>query len=182
MSGREPHTKSAKAAAAGVASGKITVDRLRHGLLPLVMQAYFHTRRTFDDAMRIHGVTTSQAGMLSRIYSEPGISGAELSRQMLTTPQAVQLMLTTLERKGLIIREPDPTQGRVVGARLTDAGREVFVGCVADATEADRRLGQGLSSEERSTLMELLERYIHSTGPASELLSAGARRGAKAKA
>jgi DNA-binding MarR family transcriptional regulator len=143
------------------------VERLRRGLLPLVAQSFFYTRRSFDEAMRAHGITGSQAGVLSRIYDEPGISGAGLSRQMLTTPQAVQLMLATLERKGLISREPDPTQGRVVGSRLTKLGREVFLACLADAAEADKKLSASLTAEEREALIELLEKYLRGNLPAA---------------
>jgi DNA-binding MarR family transcriptional regulator len=142
---------------------EIRVERMRRGLLPLVMQAFFYSRRSFDEAMRSHGLTGSQAGMLSRIYDQPGISGAELSRQMLTTPQAVQLMLATLERKGLIEREPDPTKGRVLGSHLTEAGNKAFHECLADAADADRGLSQGLDDEERQQLMELLQKYIRGT-------------------
>ncbi len=157
------HEPSEQSAPTPPAVSAIKSERLRRGLLPLVMQSFFYTRRSFDDAMRSHGITGSQAGVLSRIYDQPGISGAELSRQMLTTPQAVQLMLATLERKGLIAREPDPTQGRVLGSRLTDVGREVFLACLTDAAEADKMLSMSLSAEERLNLIELLEKYIRGT-------------------
>jgi len=124
------------------------------------MQAYFYTRRSFDEVMRAHGVTASQAGVLDRIYEHPGISGAEISREMLTTPQAVQLMLATLERKGLLVREPDPTRGRAVGSHLTEEGRRMFGACLADAVEVEKRLSENLSPEERRTLIDLLERYL----------------------
>ncbi len=136
------------------------IEHLRRGFIPLVMQAYFYTRRSFDEAMRAHGVTASQAAVLDRIYEHPGISGAEISREMLTTPQAVQLMLATLERKGLLVREPDPTRGRVVGSHLTEEGRRMFGACLADAVEVEKRLSENLSPQERRTLIDLLERYL----------------------
>jgi len=136
------------------------IEHLRRGFVPLVMQAYFYTRRSFDEAMRAHGVTASQASVLDRIYEHPGISGAEISREMLTTPQAVQLMLATLERKGLLVREPDPTRGRVVGSHLTEEGRRMFGACLADAIELEKRLSENLTPKERRTLIELLKRYL----------------------
>ena len=146
------------------ASGpELRVERMRRGLLPLVMQAFFYSRRSFDEAMRSHDLTGSQAGMMSRIFDQPGISGAELSRQMLTTPQAVQLMLATLERKGLIERRPDRTKGRVLGSHLTEAGRAAFHACLADAAAADRALSQNLDEHERQQLMDLLQKYIRGT-------------------
>ncbi len=145
----------------------VGVERLRRGLLPLVMMSFFHTKRSWDDAIRSHGITGSQMGVLSRIYDQPGISGAELSRQIKTTPQAVQLMLTTLERKELITRHPDPSQGRVLGARLTEEGTKIFLACLTDTVETDRQLSAGLSPEERKTLIDLLDKYVSGDPKAS---------------
>ena len=159
---------STKGTAPDAANRGIRVDRMRRGLLPLVMQAFFYSRRSFDEAMRSHGLTGSQAGMLSRIYDQPGISGAELSRQMLTTPQAVQLMLATLERKGLIERTPDRAKGRVLGSHLTAIGRKTFRACLTDAGEADRSLSQGRDEAEREQLLDLLQKYSDGAqGPAA---------------
>lgn len=153
--------RGARSVPGSTAPDGTTIEDLHRGLVPLIMQTYFYARRNFDEAMRAHGVTASQASVLSRIYEHPGISGAEISRQMFTTPQAVQLMLATLVRKGLLVREPDPTHGRVVGSRLTDEGCRIFIACHADAAEVDRRLSESLSPEERRTLIDLLERYLH---------------------
>jgi len=144
----------------------MALDQRYRGIMPLVMRAFYYSRRAFDEAMRSHNITGSQAGVLSRIYEHPGISGAEISRQMGTTPQAVHLMLATLERKGLIEREPDPSQGRVVSSHLTQAGQEVFLACLSDAAAVERGLSKHLSSTDRHALIELLERYLAPTLPA----------------
>jgi DNA-binding MarR family transcriptional regulator len=160
MTDEQPQDGGGRSVPGSTAPSGMAIEELHRGLMPLIMQTYFYTRRSFDNAMRAHGVTASQAGVLSRIYEHPGISGAEISRQMFTTPQSVQLILATLERKGLLVREPDPTQGRVIGSRITDEGCRIFIACHHDAAEVDRRLSESLSPEERRTLIDLLERYL----------------------
>jgi DNA-binding MarR family transcriptional regulator len=124
------------------------------------MMAYFYTRRVFDEAMRPHGISGPQAGVLDRIYERPGISGIEISRAMLTTPQAVQIMLATLERKGLIERRHDPDNGRYVQAFLTEEGRSVIVKCRTEAPAAELRLSEGFTQDEREVAIRFLERFL----------------------
>jgi DNA-binding MarR family transcriptional regulator len=126
----------------------------------LIMQAYLYTRRSFDEALRKHGVSAAQLGVLNRIAARPGLSGAELAREMFTTPQAAQLMLATLERKGLVERAADPNHGRIIRSTLTDAGQKVVDVCRADAWAHERRLGAALDEHEREELVELLVRYV----------------------
>jgi DNA-binding MarR family transcriptional regulator len=137
----------------------------QRGLTSLIMRTFFYTRRAFDDAMRRHGLSGSQAGVLNRIFEQPGISGVEISRQMLTTPQSVQPILTVLERKGLIERRPDPTRGRLIEAHLTELGREVVLRCRADEPQLEQRLAESLTDAQRQALIDLLERYLDGAGP-----------------
>ena len=147
-----------------------TPEEIDLGLPALFMKAFFYTRRVFDDAMSSYGVSSSQAGILNRIYEVAGISGVELSREMLMTPQAVQIMLANLEGKGLIERRQDPTNRRYVRAYITDSGREVIEQLRIIAVETEQKVSNGLSTGERRRLISLLERYIdqaarHPKGP-----------------
>jgi DNA-binding MarR family transcriptional regulator len=129
-------------------------------LSPLIMQAFYYTRRAFDQAVRAHGITASQLGVLNRIAEHPGITGAELSRLMFTTPQAAQLMLTALERKGLVERKPDPKSGRIVRSFLTEYGRRIVHACHAAVLKVERQLSADLGTKERRTLVNLLQDYV----------------------
>jgi DNA-binding MarR family transcriptional regulator len=136
----------------------------RQRLPLLMMQAFHYSRRAFDEAVRPHGLTASQVGALNRIAHEPGISGADLGRRMFTTPQAAQLMLASLERKGLVERKPDPSYGRIVRSVLTEDGRRILDACADDVLDVEQRLCAPLDTGELETLIDLLVRYIqHST-------------------
>ncbi|MFI5046433.1 MAG: MarR family winged helix-turn-helix transcriptional regulator [Acidimicrobiia bacterium] len=131
----------------------------------LFMQAFHYTRRTFDEAVRPHGISATQLGVLNRLAERPGLSGAELGRSMLTTSQAAQLMLKTLERRGLVERAPDPNHGRIVRSVLTEEGRRVVDVCAPVVRRVDQELFAVLDAEERAALVDLLLRYMHETPP-----------------
>lgn len=133
----------------------------RPNVARIINQAFHYTRRVVDEAARAHGVTAAQIGVLIRIAERPGLSGAELARDMLTTPQAAQLLLATLERKGLIERKLDPIHGRIVRSDLTDEGRRVVEVSRPDLLRIQRQLVAVFNAEERDAFVSLLQRYMH---------------------
>jgi len=74
-------------------------------------------------AVRPHGLTAAQYGVLSVLRRDPGASGADLARACSTTPQAMNGVLGTLERESLIERQQHPTHGRILQVTLTEEGR-----------------------------------------------------------
>jgi len=130
----------------------------------LLKRVFHQGHRTVSEAVRPYGVTPTELGALNRLVDEPGLSGAELARRMLVTPQAAQLSLTALERRGLVERTPDANHGRIVRAYLTDEGRGVWEVCMAISIDAESEFLAVLDAQERHTLMELLMRVANS-GP-----------------
>src|SRR6201995_2680324 len=98
---------------------------LTENILWLLKQAFYFSLTTINDAISEHGVSTAPMGVRRQLANEPGLSGAELARRLLISPQGVQLALTALEGRGLIERKPDPQHGRILRAYLTDQGRAV---------------------------------------------------------
>jgi DNA-binding MarR family transcriptional regulator len=90
----------------------------------LLRQAWLAFDSALEAALREQGLTPAQYGALSVLAREPGSSGADLARGSNTTPQAMNGLIATLERKGLIERQPHPTHGRILQVNLTDKGRE----------------------------------------------------------
>ncbi|OBI00445.1 MarR family winged helix-turn-helix transcriptional regulator [Mycobacterium sp. E2733] len=133
---------------------------LTDNLLWLLKQAFYYSLTTINDAMRVHGVSTAQIGVLRQLANEPGLSGAELARRLLISPQGVQLALTALERRGLVERKRDPQHGRILQAYLTEEGRKVAATVVNDAIAAHEDVFGVLSVQEQQTLRELLGRVV----------------------
>ena len=133
---------------------------LTENILWLLKQAFYFSLTTVNDAVSGHGVSTAQIGVLRQLSNEPGLSGADLARRLLITPQGVQLALTALERRGLVERKPDPQHKRILQAYLTDQGRDVATEVVSDAIAAHDKVFGVLSPEEQETLRDLLGRVV----------------------
>lgn len=133
---------------------------LTDNILWLLKQAFYFSLTSVNEAVSEHGVSTAQIGVLRQLSNEPGLSGAELARRLLITPQGVQLALTALEKRGLVERKRNPTHGRILQAYLTDDGRRVADAVVSDAITAHDKVFGVLSKGEQKTLRELLGRVV----------------------
>jgi DNA-binding MarR family transcriptional regulator len=120
--------------------------------------AFHGGHRAVKEAIRSYDVTPTQLGVLNRLLQEPGLSGAELARRLLVTPQASQLALAALEQGGLVERRRDPHHGRIVRAYLTDEGRRTVNVCMARSLKAEDEFLGVLDPEEQTTLIALLQR------------------------
>lgn len=139
-------------------------------ILWLLKQAFYYSLTTINEAMSAHGVSTAQIGVLRQLANEPGLSGAELARRLLISPQGVQLALTSLERRGLVERKKDPQHGRILQAYLTGEGRSVAATVVGSALSAHEKVFGVLNAQEQETLRELLGRVVEK-GTGHELFS-----------
>jgi DNA-binding MarR family transcriptional regulator len=89
----------------------------------LLRQAWLALLGATEMALREHGLTLAQYGVLSVLRHHPGASGADLARACNTTPQAMNGVLATLEHESLIERQQHPTHGRILQATLTGEGQ-----------------------------------------------------------
>ena len=131
----------------------------------LLKRAFHSGHRAVNEAIRSFGVTPPQIGVLNRLAQEPGLSGAELARRLLVTPQASQLALASLEQRGLVERRADPDHGRIVRAFLTKEGRRILKRCIDLSIEAEMEFLSVLSDEEIAVLGDLLDRLAKQAVP-----------------
>jgi DNA-binding MarR family transcriptional regulator len=133
---------------------------LTENILWLLKQAFYFSLTTVNDAISPHGVSAAQVGVLRQLSNEPGLSGAELARRLLISPQGLQLALTALERRGLVERRQNPHHKRILQAYLTEEGQNIVATVVGDAVAAHDEVFGVLSTEEKETLRELLGRVV----------------------
>jgi DNA-binding MarR family transcriptional regulator len=128
----------------------------------LVYRLERRLRDRLDDAVRAHGVTTTEYVTLSVLRTHDGMSSAELARWAFVTPQAMNVVITALEKRRLVRRRRDPQHGRVLRTSVTRKGLEVLDRCdgAMDVIEADM-LGQ-MAPESVETLKRLLADCAHS--------------------
>jgi DNA-binding MarR family transcriptional regulator len=105
----------------------------------LVYRVERRLRVRLDEAVRQHGVTTTEYVTLSVLRRHDAMSSAQLARWAFVTPQAMNALIGKLEKRRLIRRRPDPNHGRVRRASVTAKGLEVLARCdrAMDTIEAD---------------------------------------------
>jgi DNA-binding MarR family transcriptional regulator len=89
----------------------------------------------------------------------PGQSNASLARSANVSPQAMNLVVRTLQDMGVVAR-PAVATGRSIPARLTGKGMALLQRAEAVMGIADERLMVHLSSAERARF----KRFLHSMG------------------
>lgn len=108
-----------------------------------------------------HGIDAGTFDVLATLarQGEPfRITPAELAADAMITSSAVAQRLNRLDRLGLVVREPNPDDGRGKFVRLTDAGRELLDAVLPDHLVTEREILAPLSVEERDTLAGLLSK------------------------
>jgi DNA-binding MarR family transcriptional regulator len=117
----------------------------RH-LAYLLRQAQAAARLTLERALADLGVTPPQFAVLTMLKVDPGLSGADLARVALLTPQTVGVIIRNLERDGAIRKTAHPAHGRVLQWRLTRRGGTLLGKCRRRAMALERRLLTGLGA------------------------------------
>ena len=128
----------------------------------LVYRVERRFRARLDEELRVHGVSTPEYMALSLLHERDGLSCSQLARWTLVTPQAMNLVISALERRRLIRRRADPKHRRVLRASVTSKGLELLATCdrSVDRIEADM-LGD-LPPETVETVKTAMASFAHS--------------------
>lgn len=110
-----------------------------------------------DGVLRPMGVTVPQYTALLVISDEPGISGAELARRCLVTPQTMTTVLGNLTLKGYIERRSVPGQGRAMETTITASGKRMLARADKAVLEVEAQLAGALAARDQATFAKLLE-------------------------
>jgi DNA-binding MarR family transcriptional regulator len=124
----------------------------------LLRQAQAATRLTLERALADLGVTPPQFAVLTMLRAYPGLSGADLARVALLTPQTVGVIIRNLERDGAIRKTPHPVYRRVLQWTLTRRGGTLLDKCRRRATALERRLVAGLGKKSEVTVRRWLSK------------------------
>lgn len=131
----------------------------------LVFRLERRIRAHLDDALARHGLTTTEYMALSELRLRDGPSSAELARIAFVTPQAMNLVIRDLERRGLIRFDPHPDGGRVLRARVTGTGLDVLRRCDRELDEIEAVMFAELDTAARKSLAEQLLTCAHALRP-----------------
>jgi DNA-binding MarR family transcriptional regulator len=133
----------------------------------LLRQAQAATRLTLERALDDFGVTPPQFAVLTMLRAYPGLSGADLARVALLTPQTVGVIIRNLERDGAIRKTPHPVHGRVLQWSLTRRGGTLLDKSRQRVVALERRLVAGLGAKAQVTIRRWLSKIaadLHQDG------------------
>ena len=124
----------------------------------LLRQAQAASRLTIERALAALGVTSAQFVVLTMLRAYPGLSGADLARVALLTPQTVGVIISNLERDGAIRKTPHPIHGRVLQWTLTRRGAVLLDKCRRHVQAVERRLASALPARSQAIIRRWLAR------------------------
>jgi DNA-binding MarR family transcriptional regulator len=122
----------------------------------LLRQAQAASRLTLERSLGEVGVTVPQFVVLTMLKAYPGLSGADLARVALLTPQTVGVIIGNLERDDAIQKTPHPVHGRRLQWTLTPRGLTLLEQCRKRAMALERRLAAGLTPKDERVIRQWL--------------------------
>jgi DNA-binding MarR family transcriptional regulator len=124
----------------------------------LLRQAQAASRLTLERALDDLRVTPPQFAVLTMLRAYPGLSGADLARVALLTPQTVGVIIRNLQRDGAIRKTPHPVHGRVLQWTLTRRGGTLLDKSRQRVLALERRLVAGLGTKAQVTIRRWLSK------------------------
>jgi len=124
----------------------------------LLRQAHAAARLSMERTLANLGVTPPQFVVLTMLRAYPGLSGADLARVALLTPQTVGVIIRNLERDGAIVKTAHPAHGRVLQWTLTRRGMALLEKCRRHALALERRLASGLNTRSQIVVRRWLSK------------------------
>jgi DNA-binding MarR family transcriptional regulator len=119
------------------------------------------TSEGFDRIARPEGLSISGVEVLRMLALQGGpLTPAEIASGVFVTTATITTVLATLERRGLIEREPHPTDGRKILMHLTPAAEELLARIMKDYLAMTEKLMAALSPVEQQTMQRFLTRLL----------------------
>ena len=116
------------------------------------------SRIRIESGLRSTGIPISQLSVLARIIDEGPTTAAALAAGEHVTQQAIAQSLATLKQRGLVEKQPDPSDGRKSLVSATAAGRKLRETIAVSREEwLTQAIDAAVKPEERPLLQEAIE-------------------------
>ena len=137
-------------------------DKPEHVVGFLLKNLHHTLRQAMDEALRARGLEMSFAhfATLFGVFSEPGITGAQLARRAMVSAQTMNSILRRVEADGLIERGPHPDSRRADSWSLTEEGEKQLARARVIGDTVFSRMLAALSTAEVAELQSYLRRCI----------------------
>jgi DNA-binding MarR family transcriptional regulator len=123
----------------------------------MVRKVWLQMRAAIGEELKEFGLSTSQYATLMMAEARPGMSVAEIAREVASSRQAANEMLGGLEADGLIERLPNPNDRRTHQIQVTDAGRTRLKKARVAVTRRETELEAAFTPEQRAAVRDWLD-------------------------
>jgi MarR family transcriptional regulator, organic hydroperoxide resistance regulator len=114
-------------------------------VMPLLGLAFWRMKHAFE---REVGISAATWFLLAMLIDEDGISQGEVSQRFEVDPSRITRLAQRLEREGLLRRERDPEDSRVVRLHATEGGRRLIESRQERREGFEERIREEFSKEE----------------------------------
>lgn len=123
-----------------------------------------HLARIFAAALQARikpmGLSTGVFPVMLHLWQQDGVTQRDLVARVGVEQATMANTLARMERDGLILRRPDPDDGRQRRIWLTERGRGLHADATTAAATENAAVLSGLSTAERDQLIQLLRKAI----------------------
>jgi DNA-binding MarR family transcriptional regulator len=112
----------------------------------------------FLERMAEFGLRPVDFSVMSVIQHNPGVTSRQLCAALNLLPPNLVGLVQSLEARGLIHRQPHPTDGRAVGLHPTPEGAALMQKAEQAAADLEVARSGRLTAAQRKTLLELLQK------------------------
>jgi DNA-binding MarR family transcriptional regulator len=123
----------------------------------LLKRAELAVRGCAEVALGAVELTPSQYFILFLVKCGEATSSAELARAMGVLPQSMTELIAPLEKKGAIVRRPDPANNRILRIDLTAVGERLFARGTQAAIQIEKELLEDFDERELGAVNRLLD-------------------------
>jgi DNA-binding MarR family transcriptional regulator len=122
-------------------------------VMPLLGLAFWRMKRAFE---REVGLSAATWFLLTMLSNEDGISQGEVSDRFEVDPSRITRLAQRLEKEGLLRRERDMEDNRVVRLHATEEGRSLIKSCQERREGFEGRIRQEFKQEELAEFRRML--------------------------
>jgi DNA-binding MarR family transcriptional regulator len=143
------------------------IDPSSMAVFARLTRAHLAASRVIETTLARHGLNRGEFDLLASLRRSSApfrLSPGDLAKAMVLSPAATTNRLQRLEERGLVVRRPDPADGRFGVVELTDAGRAVVDAAVTDHVATLDRLLDALPDDDRAAFTAMLAAVERSAG------------------
>lgn len=112
----------------------------------------------FLERLAVYGLKPVDFSVMSVIHHNPGVTSRQLCATLAILPPNLVGLIQSLESRGLIERQPHPTDGRALGLHPTAKGVSLMQQAEVTASELEIDASSKLTASQRQTLVQLLQK------------------------